>query len=47
MELRPGGDTETRSAVAQTGSRVMLLQPLGSDFYMLPNILRIKKGLAD
>ena len=33
---RWSGDTETRSAVTQRTDRVMLLQPPGSDFYMLP-----------
>ena len=37
---RWSGDTETRSAVTQHTDRVMLLQPPGSDFYMLPHTLR-------
>ena len=37
---RWSGDTETRPAVTQRTDRVMLLQPPGSDFYMLPHTLR-------
>ena len=43
---RWSGDAETRPAVTQRTDRVMLLQPPGSDFYMLPHTLRTW-GMAD